>query len=647
MEQNDNYEFMNEEDLNLLVKWCNYSHDLKKIIENTKFSNQTEYYCIDSNWFDNFKKFFSYDKLKFIIMKFIRNNKNALPNELITNLYSDLLQQNRILIPKNGKNNIKNIDNSHIYKDIQNPLFKNKYKINFYYDNFILVNKDILNEFKNRQYIIKEEPKCNFSIGKGFFIQSISNEVIEIGFFAKKGKLPDIYNYELLLLIKYEDKNDKDLEVGKIKGIKDYLYIHYNINEIKEKNLQSKIITKENEKKIIIINIKFINSEELNAIEDIKENKYDISKKIGLENVDNTSSGMNSIIQILTSIEDLRNYLLEEKISKNIESFNHIYIFSSYLLKFIYKLYSHNKDKHKSIYNNLERQMKIIINFINPEINNKSIDQYFLFFLNTLHDELNQSELKKTTKIELESFPSPLNTDKNFSYSKFVSYYEQYFQSKIAELFNWTSEKKNTCSHCNTVFFNYQAFPFLEFDLDKVHEYINTNNTQFKQMIESYQGNPALISQKTKEFLYEKQNQPIHIENCFSYLSNFNNINNFQCLNCKKLIQYTINTFIYKSPKYFIIVLNRNQPIRCQFDVALDLQNYADDSCEYKKYELMAVLVNQKNNSNNHYFTFIKKDENEWMKFDDNNVSKINTRDVLKKYQLESRILVYKGVKNN
>ena len=34
-------------------------------------------------------------------------------------------------------------------------------------------------------------------------------------------------------------------------------------------------------------------------------------------------------------------------------------------------------------------------------------------------------------------------------------------------------------------------------------------------------------------------------------------------------------------------------------------------------------------------------------KFDDNNVSKINTRDVLKKYQLESRILVYKGVKNN
>ena len=642
MQQNDNYEILNIEDFNLLVKWYEYSHYLKTIIAKNKFSSQKEYYCINLTWVNNFKKLFNYDEIKLQIFNYKNTRIDPLNEGEINDLYSKL--QCNISISQNEKKIIKNIDNRDIYKNIQNSSLKTKYNINCYYDNFVILDKNMLDELKRYQYNMLEEPKCNFVIGKSIFIQSISNEVIEVGIFGEN-KI-DIYNYELLLLIKYEDKKDKDLEIGKIKGINDYLNKFYFIKGIKEKNLHGLIINKENGKKAIIINLKYINEDNIDII-GAQENVYDISTKKGLVNIDQKTSGMNSIIQILTSIEDLIEYLTKE--NKDIESFNHIYILSSFLLKFIYKLYSKKDNKKKKINDdNLEKQMKIIINFINPEINGQSIDKFFLFFLNTLHDELNKSEEKKKNLILLESFPSPINIDKKFSYSKFENYYKLYFNSKISDLFNWICEKKHTCSQCNIVFFNYQAFPFLEFDLDKVHEYINTNNTKYKQNIEQYQGNQALIEQKKKEYLNERINQPIHIENCFSYLSNYNNISNMNCANCNnKVTQFNINCYIHKSPKYFIIVLNRKQPIRCQFDVKLDLQHYGEESCEYVLYELMAVLINQKNNSQNHYFTFIKKDENEWMRFNDNVVDKINIREVLKNYQLESRILIYKGVKNN
>ena len=641
MQQNDNYDILNLEDFTLLVKWYEYSHYLKTTIINNKFSSRKEYYCIDSTWVNNFKKLYNYDNIKLLINNYKKTRTEPLNEGEIKELYSKL--QYNIPIPKNEKKNIENIDNRNIYKNIQNSSLKTKYNINCYYDNFVILNKNILDEFKRSQYNIIEEPKCNFFIGKSIFIQSISNEVIEVGFFGEN-KI-DIYNYELLLLIKYEDKKDKELEVDKIKNINDYLNKYYYIKIIKEKDLHGIIFKKENEKKVIIINIKHINEENIDIIGD-KENIYDISKKKGLVNIDNKTSGMNSIIQILTSIEDLLIYLTKE--NKDIESFNHIYILSSFLLKFIKKLYSKKDNNNKkNNYNDLEKQMRIIINFINPEINDQPIDKYFLFFLNTLHDELNKSEEKKKNLILLESFPSPLNIDKQFSFSKFENYYKLYYISIISDLFNWICERKYTCSQCNIVFFDYQAFPFLEFDLDKVHEYINTNNTQFKQKIEQFQGNQDLILQKTKEYLNEKINQPIHIANCFSYLSNYNNINDMNCANCKKVTKFNINIFIHRSPKYFIIVLKRKQPIRCQFDAKLDFQNFGEESCEYVLYELMAVLINQNNNFGNHYFTIIKKDENNWMKFDDNNVDKIDTKDVLKNYLLDSRILIYKGVKNN
>ena len=637
MQQNDNYDTFGIEDFYLVVKWCEYSQSLKTTIINSQFSSPKEYYCIDSTWVNNFKNLFKYDDIKRQIINFKKEAKEPLKDEQIQQLYT-YLKCNTILIPKNEKKIIKNIDNKHIYKEISNKLIKKEYNINinFCYDNFVLLNKNILDEFKRRQYIINEEPKSNFVLGKDIFIQIISNEVIEVGFFGET-KI-DIYNYELLVLIKYENRKQKDLEVGKIKGIKDYLNQFYNIKELKDTPFK---IINNDKGNIVIINVKNINDE--NLVQTPEINIYDISNKKGLENNDNLSSGMNSIIQILTSIEELRNYLKEEKNKNKIESFNHIYIFSSYLLKFINKLYSINTSK-KSNYDNLEKQMKIIINFINPQINSNIIEQYFLFFLNTLFDELNESELKKTNQIFLESYPSPISPDKDSSFSKFDNYYKTYYKSEISELFNWIRENKYTCTQCNSVSFNYQAFPYLEFDLDKIHEFEITNTTDFKQKIEPFQGNQALILQEKQKYINERLNLIIHIENCFEYLSNYNNLYNMVCQKCNNQ-QFNMNYFIHKSPKYFIIVLNRKKNIRFEFNVKLDLERYGEKNCEYTLYELMAVLIKQNNNYGNHYFTVIKKDENEWMKFDDNNVIAINTREVLKNYPLETKILIYKGSK--
>lgn len=411
------------EEFKLIVKWYEYSYNLrKKIMSPIINSFFQEYYFIDSTWIKNFENVFQYNKYLKLISQIKNGNETPLQDIQISKIYSNYKQFfSNSQINKNGIS--RNSSKNKIIRQIPN------YQINYYYENFFLLDKGIFDLFNN-YFTLIDSPKAEVLLGNGIFILNHVKNSIEVGYFEDK------YPKDILLFI-YEDQKERKEEIEKIKKMQLDQYLKS--YQIKKEKIKGEKILKPNGKKFIVIKISDINDIFYEINDNInKETQNKITEYIGLENSDHKSSLMNSLIQLLTSIKKLRVELKEKK--DEIESFNNIYILSSFFIKFINKIYSENRKKNNDP--DLEKKMKIIINFINPNLNNNSVTNYLLFFLNTLHDELNTSPKKSIENpILLESFPSPLS-DANQSLNIFENYYKEYYISKISELFNWISRKK-------------------------------------------------------------------------------------------------------------------------------------------------------------------------------------------------------------
>ena len=358
----------------------------------------------------------------------------------------------------------------------------------------------------------------------------------------------------------------------------------------------------------------------------ISSKGLEINNKKGFINFNQESSKLNSIIQILTSIKEIYKYFTNSEINVNIKKFNHIYVFSSFFYETI-----------NEIFNNIIslKEMDILINFLSPSITKKELYELLNFILQTLHNELILFP-HNLNKADLKSLDSPFN-DRNNSLAQFNNYYfsnndYSYKKSLISELFNWIREKK---VNCNNTFYtsSFQALPLIIFDI----------NLLFKKEI----SNGNLI---------------FHLNNCFENYSKVENNDIITpCIYCHNI--HNSKHFIYLTPAYFIIVLERKnipQEVRIKYSNELDLSIYAENS-RFKKYKLIGVIMQEGNN----YYSVIKNEKEdlygnkeEWKIFRDDKVndiiidlSKSLNKDSKIIYdeiynEVNSRILFYKGVNN-
>lgn len=627
------------EEFTKVVKWFEYSSNFKKIIQTElKDSIKKEYFFIDSNWLENFKSIFDYQTLKLKIKKYKSNSKNENPlsNEDIYNLY--LKYKDQFSISNENRKKIRiNPNNNIILKD---TLIKGNFLINNYYRNFIMLDKNIFEELK-KGWIIGDIIKYDVIIGSGIFIIKLSHNDIEVGIFES------IYKYKDIFLFRFADENDLNDELEKIKreGIVNYLGYY----ELNEKNDEPKfqIKKKKNGKDIIIINLKRFCEQIKNStnIKDINQNEMDISKKRGLVNNDRKSSRLNSIIQILTSIKEIGDYLFQNK--ERIEKLNHIYVLSSIFIKIFEQLYNNINDGINKEINS--EKLKVIINFIGPGIMAKSMDVFLSFILNVLHQELNESNKNKNEIITLVSYESPLMNEQD-SLQKFQNYYQEYYNSVISYNINWIRKKVLTCQKCNESLCNFQAFPLLEFDLDSIHEYTIQQKTDFKQIIGKYKNNKDLLRQKIDEYKAQKKDVPIHITDCFKYYSMNKNDIEINCTKCLKNVNHTEKHCFYKIPKYFFILFNRRiktSGIKIVLEDELNLDNYIEGRNEYKTYKLIGLLINTDlKEKEKHYIAKIRNFDQKWIKFDDEKVTQIkDEKEIYSSDTNKSRLIVYRGVK--
>ncbi len=619
----------------LLVKWFEYSQYFKNILSSKPLNNSisNEYYLINSDWIKNFKEAFNYYDLKHNLYK---NNLQGQVNmtPLDDNAILQIYNANCFPPIKNEyKNKIRNIDNSKIAQ--MNLKISNKF-INNYYKDFIIVNNTIY-EILKKNFYMNETPKVNIYIGNNTFIMILSGNVIEVGI------INSTYDYEIYLF-QYTNSAELNEELEKLKniGIKNY-FKEYKINI----NKKEQIIYKSNGYQIYFINLNLILNQNNNNISNQQvtiinnnenEKDIDISNKRGLKNFDGRSSRLNSLIQLITSIKEIRDELIIK--NQNFYSkYNHIYILTSTLINIFNELYNpYDMNKGYEL-----KELKIINDFIEEGINDRSLDKFLLYFLDTLHEELNCSEFKKNNKISLVSFNSPYDSEIN-SWSNFVGYYQNYYQSIISDCFNWIRKENNKCTECHNSVFSFQAFPFIVFDLEKTYEFIISNQTEYKNLFNQYKGDKKELEKKIAEYKKKKEKHPIHIQNCFDYYSKNTDNNETNCIFCNKKTKHISNYLVYKSPKYFIIIINRKDLKNIAFEEDLNLETFVDEASQYKLYKLLgAIVFNKFGEREKHYFSVLK-DKEMWKKFDDDKISNINLKD--EDYCKKARMFIYRGIDN-
>ena len=317
------------EEFTKLLKWYEYTLRIEKTIKAPiEKSIEMEYYLISSTWIENFKNKLSYPSFKEQFIKFKKEN-NAMDRALNNNEINYLYNQIQVYIPfisYTDKEEIKRINNNK--NIVQTDLATNqKYNINYYYNNFVILDRNIFEDIK-RGYFIDECPKKSLYLGGQIFVMKLNFNEIEVGTFQT------IYTYKEIILLKYIDEQETNQELEKIKtyGIYDYLSLY----KIGKNNIITQIIPN-NGKEILLINLKNNNVGKIdNRNYNIKNNiGLDISHKRGLKNINNNNSRTNSLIQLLTSIKEIKDYLFNNKNKENFLEFSQIYVLTSTLMNVI------------------------------------------------------------------------------------------------------------------------------------------------------------------------------------------------------------------------------------------------------------------------------------------------------------------------
>ncbi len=132
-----------------------------------------------------------------------------------------------------------------------------------------------------------------------------------------------------------------------------------------------------------------------------------------------------------------------------------------------------------------------------------------------------------------------------------------------------------------------------------------------------------------------------------NYFNNIETINTWKCDKCEKTGCKKENK-IWSFPNYLIIHFNRfkndGSKINTNIDFPLDNLNLTDYISKDKKdpnnyiYSLYAINYHSGNSGSGHYFSFCKNLNNNWNLFNDGNVSKIESQNILTK---DAYILFY------
>ena len=359
-----------EEDYNynVFIIYINL-YNLSKIIEmnlNQPIQIREEYYLIDINWLNNFKKKFNYKELeKFFELKCDSSNLDIKLNDK-NYIYQKYLESqfNIKKIEKSEFDKINKIHNSGIH--VQNKDLNLKY-----YKDYAIINNKIFEELKNNNFFYDKNPKTDIYLGNHNFFLDVGRACLECIFCNDY----DIFTDEYLIIYNNEEYKKK----GENEIISNGLQYYFNINKIDKNSYEIQYIydSQISQKIATVLNL---NSNKKKEINDTIYNEItNIYADALLETINNNKiRGNDDILDMKAQIvNDIKKYADNNNI-KNVNLINETNNNKvEYITKILEKKNQNNWNLINENNNNKIEYVKYVTKILRTKINEKKGTMFF------------------------------------------------------------------------------------------------------------------------------------------------------------------------------------------------------------------------------------------------------------------------------
>jgi ubiquitin C-terminal hydrolase len=455
--------------------------------------------------------------------------------------------------------------------------------------------------------------------------------------------------------------NDSDNSINEIMPNLENKIMKYDVNNTQES------VTKDKQESVTKDEQESVKESEQESEDDEKtDNEEEIKKGIvGLNNMGNTCY-LNSVIQVLSNLDDFRKYLFDGNFVSSLKpELDESLFYRTYqIIMHLWKTKSRDLTP-KSFRNKFVEKQKLFLGYEQQDSH-----EAMQFLLDNLHEEIAQSidlnmdikdELKEFFKICDSYYMNEMkdknilkiideNSDKALEYFA-LKYYTTLSKnySEIADMFQSIVCNLTKCPNCNHMKFNFDnifmlSLSFPELDDEKIKE-SDLFKKMFNEKVEEFKEKTSDTELITKFCLNEIKNKNVFrlsnlIDNFFK-AEQQDERNMWDCEGCEQKVKALQQTKIYKSPKYLILHLKRFQHIVHNGKVNIfkvgNLVGY-DEKINIKQ----QMIKNSDNNTTyklvggiNHigryeggHFTSFSKNNDKWYNFNDDRVNEINCKDI-------------------
>ena len=604
--KNNNYSDLsiNKKLFNIIYLYIN-NKIVKEKLKNKKITQFThDIYClVNSNWLNNYKSFYNYDKIE----EEINSNKN-IQNIINKNLNEEKKNISKViyLIIKQLNPNTKNQVSQENHNQNQNDIYPKSKQIQYnsqqvnqfmIYDKFEILNRSLAKKLIGKD-INLEKLYVECCLMNNYIIINFPNKTNENKFLSMIGEYKKCVVIKYALIYEDEEKRKTHLQ-SVLNNLNNYL----NNVQFYENNAP---ITDEKFNILgTIILIKDFNI----------RNNFDSCPHIGLTNIGATCY-MNSTLQCFCHIEKFLNFF---KCSSQVLNNQKDNLTSSFKL-LIDNLWPNDYDPTVKYYAPEEFKNKISkMNDLFAGIAANDSKDLVNFIIMTLHEELNKAE-----KIQENNnyIPNIDQTNKISIFQNFTQDFTKRNISIISDLFYAINCNITKCGLCNTEIYNFQIYFFLIFPLEEVRKFKNecNNYNQFNQF------NPFNFQ---NNFI---NNNEVNMTDCFNYNQKVNFMtgeNSMYCNRCRTNCDCRMWTYLVTGPEILIIILNRGKGIefniKIYFEENLDLSNYIEYKNTGCNYKLIGVITHIGESSMSGHFIAYCRDpiNNDWYKYNDAIVNKV------------------------
>ena len=417
---------------------------------------------------------------------------------------------------------------------------------------------------------------------------------------GKKGKKKKKKNLRKKLeeLKKREEDLKKEEKIIQEKENKFKEFKEKHLKEKSELDEKKKLFNSEKEEKEKSLNKR---EKELKQREEklkIEEEKYTRKNKpilIGLNNIGATCY-MNASLQCLSNTKKLTEYFLTNYEDNKNKIMSHQY----------YKLIKHlwNEENNNIPYS--PNSFKEVLSKENPlfaGIAANDAKDLINFLIERLHQELNIA-LKNNS---VDNYIQIDQTNEAAVFNDFTKDFNTNFNSPISRCFYGILETKSQCQGCKIIKYNFQVYSFLEFPLQQVNQYYFNNGKR-----------PLLTN--------DGKNPDVDLYECFEYnrkIDLMTGDNQMYCNICNKLCDATYVTYLYSTPNYLILNLNRGKgavyECKVNFPEQLNIFNFVTSKQATTAYELYAVICHLGPSSmDGHFVAYCRNRlDNKWYLYND------------------------------